>query len=89
MIEGTGSSCGRDGQIFGSRGEYLELRQVTPDTREMGISLNSLQDFAQDEIGQSEALSIEFSIKPVGVRISHSPQVVDPDSRIHNSHRVN
>ena len=81
--------CGRDGQILASRGEYLELRQVTPDTRKMRISLNPLQDLAQDEIGQSEALLIQFPIKPIRVRIRRSPQVFDPDSGIHNSHGAN
>jgi hypothetical protein len=78
--------CRGYGQILASRGKYLERRQLPLDTSEFRISLNSLQDFAQNEIGQSEAPSAEFSIKPVRLRVRRSLQVIDPDSRIHDSH---
>jgi hypothetical protein len=78
--------CRGYGQILASRGEYLESRQLPVDTSEIRISLNSLQDFTQNEIGQSEASSAEFSIKPVRLRVRRSRQVIDPDSRIHDSH---
>jgi hypothetical protein len=47
--------CRGYGQILASRSKYLEPRQLTLDTNEFRISLNSLQDFTQNEIGQSEA----------------------------------
>jgi hypothetical protein len=78
--------CRGYGQILASRGEYLEPRQLTLDTSEARISLNSLQDFTQNEIGQSEAPLAEFSIKPLRMRIRCSRQVIDPDSRIHDRH---
>ena len=78
--------CRGYGQILASRGEYLESRQFTLDTSEVRISPNSLQDFTQNEIGQSEALLAEFSIKPLRMLIRRSRQVIDPDSRIHDRH---
>jgi hypothetical protein len=78
--------CRGHRQILASRGEYLESRQLPLDTSEFRISLNSLQDFTQNEIGQSEAPSAEFLIKPVRLRIRRSRQVIDPDSRIHDGH---
>ena len=53
---------------------------------EFRITLNSLQDFAQSDIGQSKGLLAKLSIKPLGMRIRYSPKVIDPDSRIHNCH---
>ena len=76
--------CGFDRKILDPSGKYLKLRQPAPDTSEVRITADSLQDLVQDEIGQSKSLLIKFSIKPLGVRIRSSREVVDPDGRIHD-----
>ena len=78
--------CRGYGQILASRGKYLEPRQLTLDTSEVRISVNSLQDFTQNEIGQSKAPLMEFSVQPLRLWICCSRQVIDPDSCIYDRH---
>lgn len=78
--------CRCDRQILAPGAEYLKLRQLAPDASKCRIAVNSLQDLAQDEIGQSKSLLIEFSIEPLRMRIRGSREVIDPDGRIHDCH---
>jgi hypothetical protein len=81
--------CGGDGQRLTSTGKHLELEQVAPDAREGGFSTDSLENLAQNEIGQPQALLVQLSVEPISVWIHGSCEVADPDSGIHNGHGQN
>jgi len=54
----------RDGQLSPAGVEYVESGKTLPDLRESGVAPNSLQHFAEDEIGQPQTLSFYFPIQP-------------------------
>jgi hypothetical protein len=55
---------------------------------ECGFVADALEDFAKDEIGETERLLLELPVEPAGVRIHCSAEIVDPDSSVDNGHAV-
>ncbi len=78
--EGTIVLGGGYGEICPDGWEDFELRESSPDLFELRVFANPLQDFAKDEVGQAQALPIQFAVEPVGVEIADSAEIVDPDS---------
>jgi hypothetical protein len=72
------SACAKDG----------EHRELAANPFECGFVADALQDFAKDEIGQTERPLPELAVEPAGVRIHCSAEVVDPDSSVDDGHAV-
>ena len=75
----------------GERHEVAELlreaaAQGRLDLSGNGIVADPLEDFAQNDVGQSEALAIEFRVQPIRLGIASALQVVDPDGCIDDHH---
>jgi hypothetical protein len=87
--ESTVVSRGGDGQRLTPTVEHLEIRQYPQDVAECQVFTDSLQNFAQNKVCQSEALLRQLSTKPIGVGIYGSRKVIDPDRGIHNGHGQN
>jgi hypothetical protein len=87
--EGTVVSRGGDSQRLPPAVEHLEIRQYPQNVAERQFFMDSLQNFAQNKVRQSEALLRQLSSEPIGVGIYGSPKVIDPDRGIHNGHRQN
>ena len=66
--------------------EHLEFGKILMRLSERGIIPNPLQDLAQGQVGQPQALPGQFSIQPRSVRTGNAPQIVNPNRRIHDHH---
>src|SRR6476620_5775244 len=73
-------------QHYATHIEDLTLRQRGLDLFRDHVVTNPLQHLAKDDVCQSETLTIEFSIQPVGLGIGRALQVVDPDGGVDNHH---
>lgn len=73
-------------QIDASGCEHFESQQKILDLSGDGVVAETLQQFAEDDVRQSETLPIQFLIQPVGLRIPHALQIVDPDGCVDNDH---
>ena len=56
------------------------------DTLRIGVGTETLQDFAEDEVGETEALAVEFAIEPRGLGIAGAGEIVDPDGGVDDDH---
>ena len=77
-----------DGKIDAAVGENLELEQLCPNIFEHPSFPNTLQDLAQDEIGKSKTLALQFPIKPARFWIVVPAKVIDPDCRVDDNHHL-
>jgi len=75
-----------DSEGLSSSVEHLEFQQLTAYPREHLVCADSLQNLAQNKIGQTQALPIQLSVEPIRMRIGGSSQVIDPHRRIYNRH---
>jgi hypothetical protein len=64
--------CRLERQGDATRVKYLTLRQRSVDLPGDHIVPNALKHFAEDDVGQPEALAIEFRIQPVGFGIAQA-----------------
>jgi len=88
---GNRSSCGQcdrakntvvarpfSGQLDAASFKDLELPQPALDVGGGRVRANALKHFAEDDLGQAQALTIELGVEPVGFRIPDCAEVVHP-----------
>lgn len=66
----------------------FELQQLFLNGVKLSIRPNSLQDFAENEVGETQPFSGEIGFKPFGTGGMSAPKVVDPHSRIDDDHEA-
>ena len=74
------------GEGAAARVEQLKLRQRLLDFSYQRVVANALQHLAQDNVGQSQALAVDFSIQPLSLGITNALKVIDPDRRVDDDH---
>jgi len=79
-------ACGLAGQVDAAGFEHFESQQEFLDLFGRVVVAETLEHFAEDDVGQRETLPIQFLIQPVGLGTSRAAQVVDPDSCIDDDH---
>ena len=62
-------SCSRDCQFLTARLEKFELAKFMQASFESLLTPQTLENFAENQVGQSETLSIKLPIKVVGLAI--------------------
>src|SRR5262245_61927059 len=67
--------------------KHFQSEQLALNVLCRSLALNALQDFAQDQIGDAQALAIELRVKPIGLWIRGPPEVVNPDRGVNDNHR--
>jgi hypothetical protein len=72
--------------MFSASTEDFQSHQVALHLDEFGVTLNPLEYFAQNEVGQPETLRSELAVKPSRVFRDSTPEVVDPNGRIDDHH---
>ena len=77
-------SCQREAARF----EHLEFRQLFLNLFGREVVANALQYLAQDDVGESKALAVEFGIQPIRLRILGTLEVVDPNGAVDNNHAL-
>ena len=66
--------------------EYLKSKKLATHTIERPIITNALQNLAQNDVRQSKAPSIDFSIQPPRFGILHTAEIVNPNCCINYDH---
>jgi hypothetical protein len=79
-------ACGLAGQIDAAGFEHFKFQQDFLDLFGRFVVAETLQHFAEDDVGQRETLPIQFLIQPVGLGTPRAAQIVDPDSCIDDDH---
>jgi hypothetical protein len=74
-------------KVDAARVEHLQLEQLSLDAPGDALVTYALQDFTQDQISDGETLPVERSVEPVGFRIRHAAEVVDPDGGVDDDRR--
>lgn len=71
-----------------ARAEHFQGEQLSLDILRDSLVAYALQDLTQNQIREGETFAVERCMEPVGFRIRHAPEVVDPDGGIDDDHRV-
>lgn len=66
--------------------EKFQLEQSALDLSRCELISDTLQHFAENHIYQPEALTIEFCMNPICLRISYALKVINPDGRVDDHH---
>lgn len=66
--------------------EYLERQKFIAHTPELARVTNSLQYFAEDQIGKPQSLACQFTIKPSCFRVPYASDVINPNRRVYDDH---
>ena len=64
----------------------LEFKHLIPGQIKQVIIPNSLQDFAQDQVGDTQPLVFQLTLQPLAVGRLVTAQVIDLHGRIDNDH---
>ena len=78
---------GGQGQVHAARGEHFEPQKPRPDLSKSAFVPKPLQDLAQDDVEESQPLTIDFSIQPLRLGRPGTIEVVDPDRAVDDDHR--
>lgn len=76
------------GQGYAACFEHLQLQQAPLDLLRGRIVADALQHLAEDDIGQSETLAIEFRVQPLRFRIVYAVEVINPNRGVDDDHAL-
>jgi hypothetical protein len=66
--------------------EQFQFEETSLDIIRCGFIANALQHFAENDVRQPQALTIEFRIKPIRFRIPDTLEIVNPDGGVDDHH---
>src|SRR5580658_2091293 len=73
-------------QFDASSREHMESQKLVVNLEKHAWIAHPLQDFAQDQVCQSQALPLQRTVEPCCFWVGSASQVVDPHSRIDDDH---
>src|SRR5882672_4788510 len=73
-------------QVDAAHVEHLELEQLTLDLFRCDVITNTLEHFAENHISEPEALTLQFSVNPIGLGIRDAAEVIDPNGGLDDHH---
>jgi len=76
-----------DGQFLAAGRQELELSKATQNLNEGLLVSDALKDLAENQIGQPKALASKLTIKVIGLLVSHTTEIVNPNGGIDDHHR--
>ena len=79
-------ACRLSGQRDTSRLEDLQLGELAFNISRGQVVADTLQQLAEDDVCQSKALVLEFSVQPVRLRVPNTLEVVYPDGGVDDDH---
>ncbi len=68
--------------------EDLKPLQLPEHPRRFAVGWNALKNLTHHQIEQTESLLRRLVVEPIGLRRSHAVEVVDPDGRVDDDHRL-
>jgi hypothetical protein len=77
-----GYDCG----VCATRGENVELEKIGSNLRKDRV-MGALQDFAQNQVSQSQRLLLQLALQPSGFRIVAAAKIVNPDGSVDDHHK--
>jgi hypothetical protein len=73
-------------QCHTSRVKHHQLRERALDASGRHVIADTLQNLAENDVGQAEALPVEFGVEPIGLAIANVPEIVHPDRGVDDDH---
>jgi hypothetical protein len=80
-------SCGCDSEFLAATFKELEPAKFAQDAIWSVLISQTLENLAENQVRQSEALPAKLTIKVIGLGVLQTTHVVDPDGRIDEYHR--
>jgi hypothetical protein len=74
------------GQISTAPFEHLKLEQLTLHGLRRTVVPNALEHLTEDQIGETETLSVQLGVHPLGLWIRDAAKVIDPDGGVDDHH---
>jgi len=66
--------------------EDFQLEQYPLNLDRRSLVANTLQDFAENDVGYGKALAVQLGVQPLRLRILGPLKIVHPDRGIHHNH---